>query len=64
MLLCAANGIDLASISQMTHVNDQWYRIKKSILLLQDRVARFGYVSRRRKTVGPTDWCLATIHKR
>ncbi len=33
-LLCAANGLDWASISQMTLVNDQWYHIKKSILLL------------------------------
>ncbi len=31
-LLCAANCIDLASISQMAHANDQWYHIKKSIL--------------------------------
>ncbi len=36
-LLCAVNSIDWASISQMAHVNDQRYHIKKSILLLQDR---------------------------
>ncbi len=47
-ILCAANGIDWASISQMAHVNDQWYRIKKSILILQDRFIPFGPVSRRR----------------
>ncbi len=38
-LLCAANGIDWASISQMAHENDQWYHITKSILLLQDRLS-------------------------
>ncbi len=47
-LLCAANGIDWASISQLAHVNAQWYHIKKSILLLQDRFVPFGPVSRRR----------------
>ncbi len=46
--MCAANGIDWASISLMAHVNDQWYHIKKSILLLQDRFVPFGPVSRRR----------------
>ncbi len=43
-ILCAACGIDRASISQMTHVNDQWYHIKKSIQLLQDRFVPFGPV--------------------
>ncbi len=33
--LCAANGIDWESVSKMAH--DQWYLIKISILLLQDR---------------------------
>ncbi len=32
----------------MAHVNDQWYHIKKSIQLLQDRFVPFGPVSRRR----------------
>ncbi len=45
--LCAANGIDWASISQMAHVNDQWYHIKKSILLFLVRFVPFGPVSRR-----------------
>ncbi len=45
-LLCAANGIDWASILQMAHVNDQWYHIKRSILLLQDRFVPFDPVSR------------------
>ncbi len=41
-LLCVVNSIDWASTSQMAHVNDQWYHIKKSILLLQDRFVLFG----------------------
>ncbi len=32
----------------MAHVNDQWYHIKKSILLRQNRFVPFGPVSRRR----------------
>ncbi len=44
-LLCAANSIDWASISQMAHVNDQWYHMNKSILLLQDRFVPFGPMS-------------------
>ncbi len=58
-LLCAACGIDWASISQMAHLNDQWYHIQKSILLLQDRFVLFGPVSRRRNL----PW-LRAKHKR
>ncbi len=47
--LCADNGIDWPSILQMTHVNDQWYQIKKLILLLEDRFVPFGPVPQRRK---------------
>ncbi len=42
MLLCAANGNDWTSISQMALVNDQWYHINKCILKLQDRFVPFG----------------------
>ncbi len=58
-LLCAANGIDWASISQMAHVNDQWCHSKKSILLLQHRFVPFSPVSRRRTL----PW-LRSKHKR
>ncbi len=47
-LLCAANGIDWTSISQMAHVNDQWHQLRIFFLLLQDRFVPFGPVSRRR----------------
>ncbi len=46
--LCAANGIDWVSVSQITHVDDQWYHIKKTFLLLLDRCVPFGPTSRRR----------------